>query len=247
MIALIGIVLLMGIVKKNAIMMIDFALEAERTSGMSPREVDRAGGAAALPPDHDDDAGRAVRRAAAGARKRHRLGAAQSARHHHHRRPAAQPVAHALHDAGDLSLHGAACARGCTPARRRGRARRSRRSSGHELLLARSSGGRSAPRCWRSACSWSAPSPTRFLPVASLPTVDLPTISVSASRPGADPEHHGGDGRRAARAAARRDRRRHRAHLGVARSARRASPCSSICPATSTAPRATCRRRSTPR
>jgi multidrug efflux pump len=37
-IALIGIVLLIGIVKKNAIMMIDFALEAEREQGMSPRE-----------------------------------------------------------------------------------------------------------------------------------------------------------------------------------------------------------------
>ncbi len=37
-IALIGIVLLMGIVKKNAIMMIDFALEAERTEGLSPRD-----------------------------------------------------------------------------------------------------------------------------------------------------------------------------------------------------------------
>jgi multidrug efflux pump len=38
-IALIGIVLLMGIVKKNAIMMIDFALEAERGGGMSPRDA----------------------------------------------------------------------------------------------------------------------------------------------------------------------------------------------------------------
>ena len=37
-VALIGIVLLMGIVKKNAIMMIDFALEAERRDGLSPRE-----------------------------------------------------------------------------------------------------------------------------------------------------------------------------------------------------------------
>jgi multidrug efflux pump len=37
-VALIGIVLLMGIVKKNAIMMIDFALEAERTQGLSPRD-----------------------------------------------------------------------------------------------------------------------------------------------------------------------------------------------------------------
>ena len=38
-IALIGIILLMGIVKKNAIMMIDFALEAERRHGLSPREA----------------------------------------------------------------------------------------------------------------------------------------------------------------------------------------------------------------
>ena len=34
-VALIGILLLMGIVKKNAIMMIDFALEAERSQGLS--------------------------------------------------------------------------------------------------------------------------------------------------------------------------------------------------------------------
>jgi multidrug efflux pump len=38
-VALIGIVLLMGIVKKNAIMMIDFALDAERTGGMRPRDA----------------------------------------------------------------------------------------------------------------------------------------------------------------------------------------------------------------
>ncbi|HEX2574534.1 MAG TPA: efflux RND transporter permease subunit, partial [Polyangia bacterium] len=38
-IALIGIVLLIGIVKKNAIMMIDFALEAERQQKMSPDEA----------------------------------------------------------------------------------------------------------------------------------------------------------------------------------------------------------------
>ena len=37
-IALIGIVLLIGIVKKNAIMMIDFALEAERVDGLPPQE-----------------------------------------------------------------------------------------------------------------------------------------------------------------------------------------------------------------
>ena len=38
-IAIIGIILLIGIVKKNAIMMIDFALDAERNEGMAPREA----------------------------------------------------------------------------------------------------------------------------------------------------------------------------------------------------------------
>ena len=38
LIALIGIILLIGIVKKNAIMMIDFALEAERNEGLPPEE-----------------------------------------------------------------------------------------------------------------------------------------------------------------------------------------------------------------
>ena len=38
-IGIIGIILLIGIVKKNAIMMIDFALDAEREQGMSPRDA----------------------------------------------------------------------------------------------------------------------------------------------------------------------------------------------------------------
>jgi multidrug efflux pump len=38
-IAVIGIILLIGIVKKNAIMMIDFALDAERREGKTPREA----------------------------------------------------------------------------------------------------------------------------------------------------------------------------------------------------------------
>jgi multidrug efflux pump len=38
-VAIIGIILLIGIVKKNAIMMIDFALDAERNQGKSPREA----------------------------------------------------------------------------------------------------------------------------------------------------------------------------------------------------------------
>jgi multidrug efflux pump len=38
-IALIGVILLIGIVKKNAIMMIDFAIDVERREGLSPREA----------------------------------------------------------------------------------------------------------------------------------------------------------------------------------------------------------------
>jgi len=38
-IGIIGIILLIGIVKKNAIMMIDFALDAERNDGLAPRDA----------------------------------------------------------------------------------------------------------------------------------------------------------------------------------------------------------------
>jgi len=37
-VSIIGIILLIGIVKKNAIMMVDFALDAERNQGLSPEE-----------------------------------------------------------------------------------------------------------------------------------------------------------------------------------------------------------------
>jgi len=39
LVSFIGIILLMGIVKKNAIMMIDFALDAERRLGLTPEEA----------------------------------------------------------------------------------------------------------------------------------------------------------------------------------------------------------------
>ena len=86
-----------------------------------------------------------------------------------------------------------------------------------------------------------------FLPVASMPTVEFPTIRVSASRPGADPATM------AATVAAPLERRlgeiagRDRDHLAQLARHDRASPSSSISTATSTAPRATCRPRSTPR
>mgnify|MGYP003693929977 CR=1 FL=1 len=102
-IGLIGIILLMGIVKKNAIMMIDFALEAERHQGMSANDAivqacllrfrpimmtTLAALFGALPLAVESGTGAELR---------------FPARHFHHRRPAAEPVADALHDAGDLS------------------------------------------------------------------------------------------------------------------------------------------------
>ena len=69
-IALIGVILLIGIVKKNAIMMIDFALDAERRTKAELARRDLRGLPAALPADPDDDAGGAARRDAAGARQR---------------------------------------------------------------------------------------------------------------------------------------------------------------------------------
>ena len=103
-ISLIGIVLLIGIVKKNGIMMIDFALDAERKEGMQPDRRHLPGLSAALPPHHDDHHGGVAGRGAAGSRHRHRVGAAPAAGHHHDRRPDHQPDADAVHHAGDLSV-----------------------------------------------------------------------------------------------------------------------------------------------
>ena len=104
MIALIGIILLIGIVKKNAIMMIDVAIHLERNQkrdGQGGHSRGRRGASAA---DHDDHGRRGAGRRAA--RHRHRPGgvAAPAARHHRHGRAHPQPDLHALHDAGDLSF-----------------------------------------------------------------------------------------------------------------------------------------------
>ena len=103
-IGVIGIVLLIGIVKKNAIMMIDFALEAQRQRGPAGARGDLSGLPAAPAADPDDDGRGDFRRAAADARHGRRLGAAPSARPRDRRRPRVQPGADALHDAGHLSL-----------------------------------------------------------------------------------------------------------------------------------------------
>ena len=118
---------------------------------------------------------------------RHRLGAAQPARHHHRRRPAAEPVADALHHAGDLPdmerlrARLAPCAAGAAPgpaARRRSRPMNFscpfiRRPIGTTLLAVGLFlvGAVAYASCRSPACrAW-----------------NFPTINVTASRPGADP------------------------------------------------------------
>jgi hypothetical protein len=112
-IALIGIVLLIGIVKKNAIMMIDFALDPERNEGKPPLGCDLSGLPAAIPSHHDDHHGGAAGRCAAGLRHGHRIGASASSRDYHHRRIDFQPGSDALHHSRDLSVVRAVGAKIC--------------------------------------------------------------------------------------------------------------------------------------
>ncbi len=84
----VGLVMLIGIVKKNAIMMIDFAIERATQHGMSAGGGDPRGRAVALPSDHDDDDGRADGHAAHRARPRRGRRGAAAARSRRRRRPA---------------------------------------------------------------------------------------------------------------------------------------------------------------
>ena len=185
-IALIGIILLIGIVKKNAIMMIDFALEAERKEGKPPARGDLPGLPAALPSDHDDHDGGVARRRAAGAGQREsaRSCAARSASHR--RRPAGQPGADAFHDAGyfsDLRPHGdASCQvadRGCS----------SGDGSSSSVMISEVFIRKPvATTLLTIALALAGAIAFRLLPVAPLPQVEFPTIQVQAALPGASPE-----------------------------------------------------------
>ena len=102
--AFVGIIMLIGIVKKNAIMMIDFAIEAERTQGKSARESILEAASVRFRPDHDDHDGGAGGHAAdrAGPRRGRRV--APAAGHRGGGRARVLADHHALHHAGDLHL-----------------------------------------------------------------------------------------------------------------------------------------------
>ena len=104
LIALIGTILLIGIVKKNGIMMVDFAIAAERDEGLTTVEAIRKAALLRFRPIMMTTMAALLGARAADAEPRHRLGAAPAARLHHVRRPHRQPGADPVHDAGHLSL-----------------------------------------------------------------------------------------------------------------------------------------------
>ena len=101
-IGIIGIILLIGIVKKNAIMMIDFAIDAERNEGKPPREAIHQAALLRFRPILMTTLAALFARAAADARLGRRRRAAPAARPRDLRRADRQPAADAVHDAGDL-------------------------------------------------------------------------------------------------------------------------------------------------
>ena len=199
-VALIGIVLLMGIVKKNAIMMIDFALEAERKQGLSPRDsivqacllrfrpimmTTLAALFGAIPLAFEQGTGSELRN------------------------PLGITIIGGLLLSQLLTLYTTpviylAMERLKDALRPRGAAADRARPAGNSRTVAARGGVRSD----MAFTSFSEPfirRPVattllavglfltgavayRFLPVASMPTVDFPTINVTATRPGADPE-----------------------------------------------------------
>ena len=184
-IGVIGIVLLIGIVKKNAIMMIDFALEAQRQQGLPAREAIYQACLLRLAADPDDDGCGDFRRAAADARDRRRLGASPSAGSGDRRRPRVQPGADPLHDAGHLSV-----LRAARRALRHGR-RWFRAGDGSavnnrfsELFIRRPV----ATILLTIGIVFAGLLGYSQLPVSPLPQVDFPVISVQANMPGASPD-----------------------------------------------------------
>ena len=123
-IAFIGVILLIGIVKKNAILMIDFAIDARRARQRVVVRCDIRGLHPAFSSHHDDDDGGDPWRSAARLQFRQWRRGAPSARHRHRRRADRQPGADALYDAGRLPLSG---------------------------RLRRMGGCRAGARCWRAS------------------------------------------------------------------------------------------------
>ena len=186
-IAVIGIILLIGIVKKNGIMMVDFALEAERKEGKSPVEAIYQASLLRFRPIMMTTMAALLGALPLALGDRGGIRASPPAGHLHRRRAHLQPGAYPLYHPGDLSRLRPAGAKGPRPAF--GKSERTR--------------ARPRPVMNISAIFINRPVATtlltiglvlagalayQLLPVSPLPHVDFPTIAVSATLPGANPE-----------------------------------------------------------
>ena len=107
-IALIGIVLLIGIVKKNAILMIDFAITAERNEGRRPEEAIFQACLLRFRPILMTTMAALFGAMPLAFRHRRRIGIKEAAGNHDCWRPDFQPGADALHHSRGVPLHGPA-------------------------------------------------------------------------------------------------------------------------------------------
>ena len=103
-VALIGIILLIGIVKKNAIMMIDFALEAQREEGRTPPDAIYQACLLRFRPIMMTTMAALLGGVPLALGNRHRLRAAAAAGYHHCRRSHREPGADAVHNPGGLPV-----------------------------------------------------------------------------------------------------------------------------------------------
>ena len=242
-ISIIGIILLIGIVKKNAIMMIDFALEAEREEGKSPREAIHQACLLRFRPILMTTMAALLGAMPLDAGQWHRIGTAAASGRGDRRWVDRQSGADPVHHAGDLSDVRPA---GCPVFRQTGFGDLGRRSADMNV---------SAPFIARPVATTLLTIGIALagifaffkLPVSPLPQVDFPTISVHGAVARRQPRHRGDQRRRAAGTPSRADRRcdgNDLEQFGRSGADRR---CNSAWTATSTARRATCRRRSTRR
>ena len=106
--AFVGIIMLVGIVKKNAIMQIDFAIEGQRKEGKSPLQAIYDGCIIRFRPHYDDHDGGAHGKPADRAGLWRRLRSASPPGSGSRRRSPGLAAAHPLYHSGDLSLPGIA-------------------------------------------------------------------------------------------------------------------------------------------
>ena len=107
-IGLIGIILLIGLVKKNAIMMIDFALEAERKEGKSPLDAIYEACMLRFRPIMMTTMAALLGGLPLALGYRNRLRTSPAARPHHRGRPDRQSGTDSVHHSGRVSVHGPA-------------------------------------------------------------------------------------------------------------------------------------------